>query len=382
MPTKLNAEPKKPTPEVEQDLHQDTGVITTRSVDITSLSAALKYSKVDMNVWEVERHVINTWETTMSGIKSSTGKDQTYTNYQVKIWLKKRQPTVAETLAEEFCRLAKHYSPKKLVTPPKRKGQFMYEVAVADPHIGKLAHSAETGWQNYDSKIAASLYRASTEGLLTKTPAGTEEILIVLGNDQFNADNQLNQTTGGTPQDCDSRFPKVYRLGCNLSVEFIDKALSIAPVRIVIVPGNHDNLTAFHLGEWLKAWYRHSKHVTIDNAARARKYVHYGVNLLGLTHGDKQNALKHLPSIMAAEQRDIWGQIRFSEWHIGHFHSEKVVENVGVVTRTLSAICPPDQWHSDNGYIGSRQRAQGFAWHKARGLEDTFNYNIDSEPVK
>jgi hypothetical protein len=52
------------------------------------------------------------------------------------------------------------------------------------------------------------------------------------------------------------------------------------------VPGNHDELTSFHLGEILAARYDGDKHVTVDNSARLRKYYDFGTNLFGFTHGD------------------------------------------------------------------------------------------------
>ena len=382
MPVKLNAKPGKPPTECDKKFTASGGTLTTRSANITTLAAALKYSKVDMTLWEVDKHEINSWEVTISGHRSSTQTDQTYTNYQVKVWLKRKQPSAAENQVAQFRKLVADHCPRRFLRPKLRRGQFLYELGITDVHLGKLAHAAETGWQNYDSKIAATDYRAATDALLARAPAGTEEILIVLGNDQFNADNAQSTTTGGTPQDCDGRFPKIYRLGVDLSVEAIQKAASIAPVRVVIVPGNHDHLTAWHLGEVLRAYFRHNKYITIENEPTPRKYVQYGVNLLGFCHGDRGTELKNLPNLMARERRDIWNQIRFAEWHIGHWHSLKLQEIVGTVIRTLSALCPPDHWHGENGYVGSRQGAQGFSWHKTRGLQEIYCHNIISEPVR
>lgn len=312
--------------------------------------------------------------------KTGSEKAETYTNYQVKVWLKRRVPSAAESFASEFRRLTAGHEPKKFCVPKRRTpAAFLYELGISDVHLGKLAHRGETGWQNYDCKIAATDFRAATDALLARAPAGTEEVLLVFGNDQFNADNESSQTTAGTQQDCDGRFPKTYRLGYSLSIEAIEKALSIAPVRVVICPGNHDHLTAFHLGELLRAWFRHSKHVHLDNHPVPRKYVHYGANLIGYTHGDKASELKVLPNLMAAEMRAVWQQVRHTEWRVGHFHQRKVVEVVGTVIRTLSALCPPDVWHAAHGYVGNLQGAQGFSWHKQRGLEETFCHNLQRD---
>jgi hypothetical protein len=382
MPIKLDEKPQPPGPELEKDLRGDSGTLTTRSANITTLAAALKYSKVDLNEWEVERHVINSWEVTLSGHRSSTQKDSTYTNYQVKIWLRRKKPTIAETAVQQFRHLIRADLPKRYIKPPRAKGQFLYELAIFDAHLGKLAQSAETGWQNYDCKIAERDYREATDRMLSRAPQGTEEILLVFGNDQFNADNEANQTTAGTPQDCDGRFAKVFRLGVNLSIESIQKSLSIAPVRAVIVPGNHDHLTSWMLGEVLRAKFGNNPHVKIDNEPHPRKYVQYGANLIGFTHADKTSEVKLLPNLMASEMRHVWHLIRHSEWHTAHFHTRRVFEVVGMVMRTLTALCPPDKWHAAHGYVGNLQGAQAFSWHKTRGLEETFCHNILAEPIK
>lgn len=379
MPTQFQT--TKPPTECEKQFKGDAGTLTTRSANLTTLAAALKYSKVNLEEWEVEKHVINSWEVTLSGHRSHTGLDQTYTNYQVKVWLRRKTPSRAETFSEEFRRRVQSYRPPRYVRPKPVRGQYLYEVGISDIHLGKLAQAAETGWQNYDCKIAAREFRLAAEALLSRAPGGTGEILLAFGNDQFNADNESQQTTAGTPQDCDGRFSKTYRLGYTLAIEAIDKALAIAPVRVVICPGNHDRLTSFHLGEVLSAWYRQNRHVKIDNGSQPRKYVHYGNNLIGYTHGDRQNELKMLPNLMASEMRHVWPQVRHKEWRVGHFHQLKVQEIVGVVIRTLSALCPPDKWHSLNGYVGNLQGAQGFSWHKQHGLEETFCHNITSRPL-
>jgi predicted phosphodiesterase len=53
------------------------------SANITNLQQALAFSKVDLDIWEVDRHVFNTWTT--------TSKDGQKWNVQVKVWFKRRR---------------------------------------------------------------------------------------------------------------------------------------------------------------------------------------------------------------------------------------------------------------------------------------------------
>src|SRR6056297_1043185 len=53
------------------------------------LDEFLELCQVDLEVWYVDRYQLNAWDVTISGNGSSTKEDNTYTNYQIKVWLKR-----------------------------------------------------------------------------------------------------------------------------------------------------------------------------------------------------------------------------------------------------------------------------------------------------
>lgn len=57
------------------------------AADIQTLEQAIAFSGVDLNDWEVDRHVFNKWDTTM---KLKGGEHKTVGNIQVKVWFKRR----------------------------------------------------------------------------------------------------------------------------------------------------------------------------------------------------------------------------------------------------------------------------------------------------
>ncbi len=61
----------------------------------------------------------------------------------------------------------------------------------------------------------------------------------------INIDSPANTTTGGTPQSVDNRFPKIITVVKNLLIKTIDELSLIAPVDILVIPGNHDRDTMF-----------------------------------------------------------------------------------------------------------------------------------------
>jgi hypothetical protein len=52
---------------------------------VTSLQEAIEFSRVDTDIWEVERHVFNSWDVTMKVDGTPTKR----TNYQVKVWFRR-----------------------------------------------------------------------------------------------------------------------------------------------------------------------------------------------------------------------------------------------------------------------------------------------------
>ena len=185
------------------------------------------------------------------------------------------------------------------------------------------------------------------------------------------------ETTAGTKQDMDSRFGKVYREARQTLVQAIDMMKQIAPVDIVVQPGNHDSISLFTMGDSLECYYHDEKGVTVNNSAFPRKYYRFGQTLIAFAHGDKES-LKKLPLLGAVENKKDWAECKYIEWHTGHKHMEQVSEDMGIKVRILPSITAPDFWHSSMGYVGNVRNAQAFLYHKDNGLEAIFY----SKPVK
>jgi transposase-like protein len=356
-----------------------TGSIITAEKPGTKEDAA-KLFKVDLSIWEPERMVINSWDVTMKLGSGDSKYPKTETNYQVKVWfrLRKNEPTIEE-LSKIFQDLTKNYKPQNIKTIRRRKidSSYMLELSIADLHLGKLAWHQETG-ENYDIKIARKRFMYCLNDLLDKSLSyDPKKILFVIGNDYFNADNPENMTAKGTVQDCDVRWQKRYMSGCKLMVDAVEVLRSICPVDIVVIPGNHDKQTSFYLGEWLSAWYKECKDVSINNCPLERKYYVWGNSLIGLTHGEKIK-YNELPLIMATEVPELWSKTVFREIHTGHWHREIAHDIKGITVRSLKSPTGTDSWHYGKGFIGSIKGAEAFIWHNKYGLEGHLHSNLIS----
>jgi len=274
----------------------------------------------------------------------------------------------------------KSHSPKKeLISLKKNKGKYLLELALFDVHFGKLAHAEESG-EDYDLKIAGKRYKEAIQDLLSRVDVSTiEKILFPIGNDMFNVDNLVKTTTGGTPQDTDSRFHKMIRYVKDLLIETIDDLSMISPVDVVIVPGNHDEQAMFMLGEILDAFYYKNKNVNVDNGAKLRKYYKYYNSSILFTHGDKEK-MNELGMIFAAEEPILWGETKNRFIQIGHFHHNKKInylanqEFQGFQVQILPSLSPNDKWHYGKGYISKRQ-AKAFLFDRESGIVAEYTYN-------
>ena len=141
-----------------------------------------------------------------------------------------------------------------------------------------------------------------------------------------------------------------------------------------MVPGNHDELSVWHLGDSLECYFHKYTDVAIDNSPRSRKYHQHGEVMLMWTHGH-EGKLKEYPQLIAREQPRMWRETRLREVHLGHRHKLEVDEAYGVRTRTLSSLCEADAWHAENGFVGNVLAAEAFCWNATEGLVATAVYS-------
>jgi len=335
---------------------------------------------VDLSIWSVKSYVCNKWEV---GAKDALKKIQVTPLYQVKAVLEKRVEIVdakaeLEALKVEFKKKA--IVRKRASRPAKVLTGNMLEINIPDNHFGKMAWSKETGGRNYDTPIAAKTFIRALNTLLDRAKVyNYEKIIFIVGNDLLNSDDEQGRTTKGTFVSTDGRYQKTFLTVRKTITEAIEAMRLVAPVEVVLVPGNHDNLGVWHLGDSLECLYENTEDVTIRNEPTAFKTVRFGKVLLGFCHGDKGKR-EDYPLLLATERSKDFGETLFREVHTGHNHQTKTQEWHGVRVRILPSLSPPDAWHAENGFMGQQRNAEAFVWNSNEGLITMFFHNDDSQP--
>jgi hypothetical protein len=368
---------KSEEPETDEQT-KDTRIITLPKTRIHTLEQLLDYCEVDTEQWEVERFIVNKWEV---GAKDANKQIKVEPLYQVKAWLKKRHAIIAiRSEIEDLKAEAKKYAPRfSAIVRPKLGRDNMLEIGPYDHHMGKLAWSKETGWEDYDVPIAERTFDSSIDALIARTNGHKYEYInFIVGHDLQHTNNRENQTVHGTVVTADSRFQKVFGITRRMIVRNTDKLRSVAPVRIRIVPGNHDEDATWFLGDSLECWYHKAKDVVVDNAPVLRKYDEFGKVMLMWTHGCYCKLDKY-PGIMAAERPEIFGRTRFREAHTGDKHQRRLEEYNGVVVRIMPSLCAADDWHAQRGFIANIRTSEAYVWNREQGLIGTAHYNVPDQ---
>lgn len=272
-------------------------------------------------------------------------------------------------ISEHFEEYFKNHIPLSFENKEYEYGTECLIPCIFDLHFGKLACVSETG-NKYDYKIAKERFLYAINGFVNKMKQRGkkfEKIIFPFGNDFFNSESD-NETANGTRQDNDTRPTKMFEKGVETVIEGIEILTELAPVEVVLVQGNHDFMTSFYAACVLYAYFKNSKNVIINKNPITRKYIQFGSNLIGLTHGSEEK--DRIYGLMQHEVPEMWGNTTTREWLIGHLHHESVTEKNGVIVRRIPSLTGGDAWHQKTGFTGSKKRAVALIYDKEEGLSE------------
>ena len=352
---------------------------TPRSSRIKTIDDLIDHCKIDLNVWEIERYVVNKWEVG----SNVDGQIIVEPLFQIKAYLKRiKQQFDYKKIRNEFIKDAKRFAPNyKTFEYKEISNGHLLEINIFDLHFGKLCWGLETG-DNYDTKIASKRFLKAISAIISRSQGyDIKKILFPIGNDFFNSDTRRNETSNGTPQDEDLRWQKTFKAGRELLIAGIDMLSQIAPVDVVVVQGNHDWERSFYVGDVLSCWYHKNKNVQVNNEPTPRKHYKFGNCLISYTHGNNEK-VADLPLLVASEVPKMWASTQFREIHVGHLHHKKEIkymstqEQKGIVIRFMRSLSGTDAWHNNKGYKGAIQSCEAFIWDENEGLICQFAHNL------
>lgn len=255
---------------------------------IQTLDDALKHSKVDLTVWEVERHIFNTWTVTMKG---PDGNPEVRTNVQVKVWFRRREDAGIDW-GKVFADVKDSIRTAK---PMSRSGKGVGMVMTADFHLGAYVNNLIRSDKFEISTLVQYLKKTAQ---VVNDHAYEEVHVAMLGDfiESFSGLNHLNSWKGLSKG----------AYGMNaviLCYEILrDWLKSIHNLKTIhMVSGNHDRVTADKEG---------------DQEGEVGALLAY---MLGMTFG--KEAINYHPAVLKVVLDDICyvmthGHLKLSEKEI------------------------------------------------------------------
>lgn len=393
---------KNKYPNEDKTTYSDNGYsaefVITSETPITNMEELVESKRIDLTIWNIDKAEFGTsmgyrkdrkveWEVkegkVTHGLVEDSGKMLVVPLHSVRVWVSRKTPEIRNRLiVDTFIEEAKKHAPKyPKIQYKKQKDGHLVELSMPDMQLGRLVAEYETGQELNPAMQAEIAWKVAEKLISYASMFSVSRILFPIGNDFFNSNNSAMTTAHGTPQTDDARWHLTFKLGAELIVKVIDLLSKLAPVDVVVVPGNHDEERIWYLGEYIEAWYHNNPNVTVDNRPRKRKYYQFGNVLLGLTHGYYEK-VQELGSLMAYEVPQLWAQSVHREWHLGDKHHKvdmilktKELEN-GVVVRILRSLAKPSVWEFDKGLVGSLKAGELFIWHPKDGLKAQFTKSV------
>lgn len=388
------------SPETGNGFEQTVTVSGKRFSGINSLDDLVEFFDVDLDVWEVKSFNVGGSEWDQSVREGTVARSVKITAHFVRKPTKDRDDAL-EAVQQAVEDMQIHAPSYDIVAPVTNLGgddddPMLFELAIHDPHFGMLAWGSEVGGTSFDRSIAVEDYGKAVENLLPYARLyNTERILYIVGHDmqhvnQYGPNKSGGTSARGTAQDVDGRIAKIFTTIRRAAVRGIDAARLIAPVDVMVVPGNHDPDEMYKLGEVLNAWYRLDPQVNVTYGPSKRSFYNFGANTFMFTHGEEyQRQRDSLPLIMADECPPEWwiasaGKVGCREIHTGHNHraleggyypTAEMTESRGIRTRSLPGLTATDSWHFEEGYR-HRRAATSLVYRKSGGIAGLHEFNL------
>lgn len=247
-------------------------------------------------------------------------------------------------------------------------------ISINDLHSGALAWGKETGYGDWDTKIALERLTEWLTRLFLRIKnyeGGVDEIILYYNGDTLHANGNTPMTaTHGTDHilDVDSRHFKVVDQTVETIIMTTDLAAQIANVRLVIKRGNHDADSYLALLQGAKWRYHNQPNVYVDVTPGPYWCHIFGRVALFGHHGDKIKPDVLAMKFLQKYRKDIAECEHITMW-TGDKHHKLLQQFPGVTWEQASNWSEPDEYGSK---WGSNAMAQAVIYDELEGEIDRF----------
>lgn len=327
-------------------------VEATVGQEIKCLEELVEKCKIDLNKWVITKWIQNFWNN----------------KYQVKVFLSPKEEK--NLFQENFVEFLKTYqAPAPKPIEPIKEGDldlvFVNQgatdfsgangcllISKQDLHFDKHdingSNSMHSRFRSYLEAVNRIVKKTELSYTLT-------EIVYLIGSDEFNCE-WTGMTTKGTPQKNLIDYHNGFAAICDHEVEVIQRLIKPGrKVKVLYMPGNHDEYVGWHMITWLATYFRGSKEIEFNVSPSYTKYYKFGNTAMMFNHGDVMKPQK-LAGIFPREFKEQWSECDYQYIFTGDKHHEMSLDIDGIIFYQLTqGSNATSKWDSKHGY-----QAKGF----------------------
>lgn len=237
---------------------------------------------------------------------------------------------------------------------------------LTDYHLGMKAWGEETRDVNWDMSKAEDLLVRWIISAVKLAPNAETAILGQLGD--FLHWDGIDPVTPRHKYllDVDTRYQKLVRISIRVIRRVVRYLLeNHEHVHLLLAEGNHDIVSSMWLRETFSAWYDDEPRITVDTSPDPYYCYEFGKTSLFFHHGHLRKPVE-IESKFAAKFRKIWGRTEFSYGHLGHRHTDELMEKFLMTVEQHQTLAPNDSHGSRNAWMSGRS-AKAITYHRDFG---------------
>ena len=224
-----------------------------------------------------------------------------------------------------------------------------------DYHVGMLAWRKENLEADWDLEIASRMGNEAMSYLTQSTPKAKRAVVNIQGDFLHWDGLEAVTPTSRNVLDADGRFGKVVDVAIILIRSLVAKAVAKHEhVTLLICEGNHDIASSLWLRKLFACLYENEPRITVHDSELPYYAIQHGEVMLGFHHGHKRKN-EQLPSLFAAQFRDMWGDAKRCYIHTGHRHHLEQKDYAGARVIQHPTLAARDAHASRGGWFSDRE---------------------------
>jgi UDP-2,3-diacylglucosamine pyrophosphatase LpxH len=168
-------------------------------------------------------------------------------------------------------------------------------------------------------------------------------------------------------------YQESFKLISNHEIVILNTLLTFSKkVKVVFIPGNHDEYVGWNLINLLETYYRNESSIEFDSSIDNTKYHKFGNSAIMLNHGDAIKPVD-LAQKFPIGFKHSWSQCDNYYIFTGDKHTELSMDIKGIKFYRVPQLSnAKSKWDDKQGYIDSKAEMTAFVITETNGMSDIY----------